>query len=137
MYGFADTPELDSAQHLLPSGAFLLARAPGVKSPVGCGGFRTYPQREYVAEIRRMYVVPTWRGQGLGQLMLTRLEGLAASAGAREAILETGSLNTAALRLYELAGYQRTAPYVPGRLDINRAFAKPLVAQSGELSRPA
>jgi GNAT superfamily N-acetyltransferase len=84
-----------------------------------------------------MYVVPTWRGQDLGYLMLTHLEDLAASTGAREAILETGSLNTAALRLYELAGYQRTAPYVPGRLDINRAFAKPLAAKAGELPRPA
>jgi GNAT superfamily N-acetyltransferase len=60
-----------------------------------------------VAELKRMYVVPTARGRGLSRLVLRELEARAAALGASRVVLETGDKALAALGLYESAGYAR------------------------------
>lgn len=137
IYGFADQPQLDSARHTLPNGAFVIARAAGT-GPVGCGGFRMHPHRTRVAEIKRMYVVPAWRCGGLGRRLLTHLETLATDFGASDLLLETGCANNIALHLYHSAGYQAIAPYVAGRdRAVNRAFTKKLANKVSSLPLPA
>jgi putative acetyltransferase len=49
--------------------------------------------------------------KGIAQLILARLEDLARVARYQAIRLETGSRQAEALRLYELAGYRRIAPY--------------------------
>ncbi|MGA8717932.1 MAG: GNAT family N-acetyltransferase, partial [Solirubrobacteraceae bacterium] len=60
-----------------------------------------------VAELKRMYVVPAARGRGLSRAVLSELETRATALGATRVVLETGDKATAALALYESAGYAR------------------------------
>ncbi|MDY7536959.1 GNAT family N-acetyltransferase [Undibacterium sp. RTI2.1] len=69
---------------------------------VACGALVLAP--EY-GEIKRMYVHPTQRGQGLAKRLLHSLEAAAYKAGCRQVMLETGPRHTEALRLYAQAGF--------------------------------
>ena len=57
------------------------------------------------AEIKRMYVAPTARGNKLGAAMLDRLEHEATVLGIDRIVLETGSRQSEAIQLYERAGF--------------------------------
>lgn len=73
---------------------------------VGCGGL--YPLASGVAELRKMYFRPEIRGLGLGRVLL---EDLVAEARRREFTrieLETASNLTAAIALYQRAGFVET-----------------------------
>jgi len=87
----------------------VLAFADG--EPVGCGAFR--PIDEKTVEIKRMFVLPEFRGKGIASSVLAELESWAKEKGASCAVLETGSTMTSAIRLYEKAGYKRTENYGP------------------------
>jgi putative acetyltransferase len=54
-----------------------------------------------------MFVPPAARGDGIGRALLVRLEEEAAALGCPTIRLETGTLQHAALALYESAGYER------------------------------
>ncbi|HEX2683351.1 MAG TPA: GNAT family N-acetyltransferase [Ferruginibacter sp.] len=73
------------------------------EKPVGCGAFKEYDHTK--AEIKRMYILPEYRNQSLGQNILRELELWAAEENFSECILETGRNNPAAIKLYEKAGY--------------------------------
>ncbi|WP_309075007.1 GNAT family N-acetyltransferase [Streptomyces sp. NWU339] len=101
---------------------FLLARL-GRGPALACGGWRTL--NTSAAEIKRMYVVPPARGQGLGRRILAALEQDVLGRGPIEVLLETGIRNVAALGLYTACGYEPIRSYVPGRNpEINRALRK-------------
>jgi len=132
-YGFADRPELDApVTYQPPAGRFVVAYTPhsgsAAAEAVGCGGVRIYDPDRRVAEVRKMHILPAWRGRGIGHTILDHLERHAAAGHAQSVLLETGVQNTAAIRLYTSVGYRPIQPYVPGRKDANRAFAKTLVA---------
>ncbi|MGC9954458.1 MAG: GNAT family N-acetyltransferase [Rhizomicrobium sp.] len=78
--------------------------------PVACGAFRPF---EGSAEIKRMYVVPAFRGRGLARRMLDFLEAEAARRGFPRAILETGRQMTEALGLYRSRGWQEIPVFGP------------------------
>ena len=63
------------------------------------------------AELKRMWVVPEARGQGLSRKILDELEARARREGARWLKLETGVENHAALALYERSGFVRCEPF--------------------------
>src|SRR5438552_2928698 len=99
-----------ASNHLLPVEAlrqagvtFLLARVDG--QVAGCGAF-VNRGGEY-AEVKRMFVVPEFRGLKVGRLLLDQLEALARNAGLVLARLEAGVFQPEALRLYERASYLR------------------------------
>jgi putative acetyltransferase len=71
---------------------------------VGCGAFK--PFEEGVAEIKRMYVLPDYRGRGVAAAVLRELEQWAAELGAARCVLETGKAMTEAIGLYRKSGYQ-------------------------------
>jgi putative acetyltransferase len=87
--------------------AFLVGSLSGW--PVACGAYR--PMSPDVAEIKRMYVEPDFRGRGLGRLILQELETRARRDGYLLARLETGTSQPEAIRLYERAGYHRIDCY--------------------------
>jgi GNAT superfamily N-acetyltransferase len=64
--------------------------------------------------IRSMAVVPNARGTGVARLLLAEVETFAASRGATRLSLTTTPFLTAAIRVYERAGFRR----VPGQLDL-------------------
>ncbi len=86
-----------------PEGAFLVVYVDD--QPVGCGGIRALTGD--TAEVRRMFVAPRLRGQGLGRQLLSFLEQEARALGYRFIELETGERNTAAQNLYTTNGYER------------------------------
>jgi putative acetyltransferase len=103
-----------ASNHLLPveslrqpGVAFLAAWVEGRLA--GCGAFinrdGTY------AEIKRMFVLPEFRGLKVGRRILDELEERARASGLRLARLETGVSQPEALRLYEGAGYLRRGPF--------------------------
>jgi GNAT superfamily N-acetyltransferase len=72
--------------------------------PVACGALQ--PIGDGVGEIKRMYVRPAYRGQGLSRLILAALEELAMQRGYHTLRLETGGFLAPALGLYRGAGYR-------------------------------
>ena len=77
--------------------------------PVGCGAFRDFSPGE--VEIKRMFVLPEYRGQGIAQAVLTELERWAQEQGNAAYMLETGKRQPEAIRLYEKSGYALTPSY--------------------------
>jgi len=70
---------------------------------VACGAWQ--PLEEGVAEIKRMFVRPAYRGRGIARQLVVALEEEALAAGRRILRLETGTYLPAALALYRSAGY--------------------------------
>jgi putative acetyltransferase len=62
-------------------------------------------------EIKRMFVRPALRGQGVAQALVAFLEATARENGVTLVRLETGVLQPEALRFYERAGYARRGPF--------------------------
>ena len=71
---------------------------------LSCGAFKIMDSK--VLEIKRMYTVPSYRGKGLAALVLKNLEEWASKEGFKCCVLETGTRQIAAIRLYEKCGYQ-------------------------------
>ena len=79
------------------------------EKPVGCGAFKAFDEQQ--VEIKRMYVLPEYRGQAIGLQVLEELEKWAAELSYTGCILETGRKQPEAIRLYEKAGYQLIKNY--------------------------
>ena len=82
-----------------PRAVFVVAYADG--HPVGCGALRPYA--DDIAEVKRMYTVPAWRGRGVAAAVLAELERHARAFGYPTMRLETGDRQPGAIRLYERA----------------------------------
>ena len=98
-------------------GTFLVAY--NGSEAIGCGAVRRLGEAE--AEIKRMYVVPTSRGQGVGRSLLSALEEEARALGADRLLLETGDRLPEALALYVRAGFSvipRFGEYVDSPLSL-------------------
>lgn len=92
------------------TGVFLLVVAG--REPVGCGGLRFITQD--LAELTRVYVVPTARGKGVGSFVLDALEEEATQSGRLHIRLDTRLDLCEAIRLYERRGYRACAPFSDG-----------------------
>ena len=57
-------------------------------------------------EIKRMYVAPAQRGQGVGQLLLLALQSDLRDSGVGQALLETGQAQAEAVALYRKLGFE-------------------------------
>jgi putative acetyltransferase len=80
---------------------FFLARWRGM--PVGCGGVALFSD---FAEVKRMYVRPVARRQGVADAILARIEAEVRGAGLSLLRLETGERQIAAMQLYARAGFR-------------------------------
>ncbi|MBE9167935.1 GNAT family N-acetyltransferase [Pleurocapsales cyanobacterium LEGE 06147] len=89
-----------------------------------------YPiARGYKAvEIRKMYLLPAFRGKGLGKDLLQQLEAAIAARDFREIWLETASVLKEAIKLYEKSGYQPATGVETARCD--RVYVKKLLKNS-------
>ncbi|MDT8415512.1 MAG: GNAT family N-acetyltransferase [Flavobacteriaceae bacterium] len=85
----------------------LLAFENGI--PVGCGAIKAYGSD--TMEIKRMYVAPDHRGKGIAAKVLAELEKWAGELGFEKCILETGTRQSSAIRLYLKSGYQQIPNY--------------------------
>jgi ribosomal protein S18 acetylase RimI-like enzyme len=111
LYGGRDTSPIEDGVFDPPRGAFFLGYLGD--EPVATGGWRLRPDVHVLgatgaAEIKRMYVAPAARRRGHGNDLLAHLEQTAGAAGADVMVLETGTEQPAAIRMYVEAGYELT-----------------------------
>ena len=85
-----------------PGGEFIVGWVAG--EAVCCGGVKRLDER--TGEIKRMYVIPAFRGCGIARRLLGELEERARALGYERARLDTGPRQEQAQHLYESAGYQ-------------------------------
>lgn len=71
---------------------------------VACGAIKKYDDE--LMEIKRMYVLPSHRGQGLASKVLKELEKWSSELGYHQCILETGIKQLDAIKLYKKNKYQ-------------------------------
>jgi putative acetyltransferase len=102
-------PTREAAMFVEPDGVFLVVRRE--EQAVGCGGICRFDRTR--AELKRMYVLPEARGEGLGRRILVELEVHARRLGYEGVVLETGDRQLEALGLYRSAGYERITCYPP------------------------
>ena len=76
---------------------------------VGCGAIKQFTSD--TVEIKRMFVLPEKRGQGIAQSVLQELELWAGELGFEKCILETGKRQPDAIALYKKSGYHQIANY--------------------------
>ena len=77
--------------------------------PVGCGAIKKYMNT--TMEIKRMFVVPEKRNQGIASTILKELETWAGELNFQKCILETGKKQTEAIKLYQRNNYTIIANY--------------------------
>jgi putative acetyltransferase len=92
---------------------------------VGTAAYQPTSRAPQAVEIRKMYLLPEVRGQGLGSFLLQALEQTIAQQGYREIWVETASVLKEAVLLYERRGYQPATGVETLRCD--RVYRKLLI----------
>ena len=77
--------------------------------PVGCGCFKKFNEDTF--ELKRMFVVPEYRGQGIASRLVYEIETWASELEYTYAALETGNKQTEAINLYQNLGYTITSNF--------------------------
>ncbi|XHX77720.1 MAG: GNAT family N-acetyltransferase [Stenomitos frigidus ULC029] len=91
---------------------------------VGTGAYYPIPRGQNAVEIRKMYLLPEARGQGLGRFLLQTLEATIATRHFEQIWIETASVLAEAVKLYETSGYQPATGVETERCD--RVYLKVL-----------
>ena len=78
---------------------------------VGCTSFKV--REPGLAEVKRMFVRASHRGQGLSRRLMAELEKRAVAEGVRFFVLETARNFAAAVGLYRAQGYTEIENYPP------------------------
>ena len=73
------------------------------KKAVGCACFKVF--EEDSIEIKRMFLIPKYRGQGIADKILEELENSAMEKGFSNAVLETGIKQPEAIGFYKRNNY--------------------------------
>ena len=103
----------------LPAGTLILRKIMHHDEAVGCGAVLL--NEDGSAEMKRVFIDPTHRGQKLGEQLIAALEQAASEKGCHTLRLETGIEQHAAVKLYQRCGYQiceAFAPYEPDPLSV-------------------
>lgn len=85
---------------------------------VGTAAYYPINRGEKAVEIRKMYLLPKVRGLGLGKYLLQQIETVIASRGFEQIWIETASILTEAVKLYESHGYLPTTGVETSRCDL-------------------
>ncbi|MGI8521868.1 MAG: GNAT family N-acetyltransferase [Nocardioides sp.] len=134
-YGGRDDTPLRPEMFEPPDGSFFVGYLGD--GPVASGAWRIRADVRRLgslraAEIKRMYVAPSWRRLGLARLVLAHLEATARGAGADTMILETGTGQPEAMALYVASGYAPVESFGHYRDSaMNRCYARRLAVADG------
>ena len=103
----ADLP----GEYTTPRGALVLAFVDA--EPAGCCALRPLDSSDYAnaAEMKRLYVRPAFRGQGLGRLLTEAILDAARHADYSCVLLDTLDDMESARALYEDLGFEEIPPY--------------------------
>ncbi|HNQ13052.1 MAG TPA: GNAT family N-acetyltransferase [Bacteroidia bacterium] len=78
---------------------------------VGCGAIKPYADQ--IAEVKRMFVRPEYRKQGMAAAILKELESWAKELGIQKLVLETGRKQIEAIALYTKHDYEICENFEP------------------------
>lgn len=92
---YAQFNKIDSLQHVV-------VLYEGTEA-IGCGAIKEYDTG--TAEVKRMFVAPTYRNKGYASAILKELENMARQLGYTKCILETGVKQPEAISLYRKNAY--------------------------------
>ncbi|MEY2993567.1 MAG: hypothetical protein RL357_502 [Pseudomonadota bacterium] len=94
-----------------PNGGAFVAMVNDV--PAGCCAFRPLTDVGYdnACEMKRLFVLPAFRGFGLGQMLIDRTMTEARLQGYRHMLLDTLDKMETARALYQEAGFVEVPPY--------------------------
>jgi GNAT superfamily N-acetyltransferase len=81
------------------------------KRPIACGAMKAI--HEGRMEVKRMYTLPEFRGNGAASSILKELETWAAEEAFSHCVLETGKRQPEAIALYTRSGYIQVPNYPP------------------------
>ncbi|MGB3200682.1 MAG: GNAT family N-acetyltransferase [Nodosilinea sp.] len=101
---------------------------------VGTAGYRPTHRGDRAVELRKMYLLPAARGQGLGRHLLSTMEAAIQNRGFDQIWLETASVLKEAVGLYESSGYEPASGVETARCD--RVYYKKLALPVVEGSSP-
>ena len=97
----------DVGEFVAPRGCFVVGWRND--EPIACGAVKLHAETD--ADIKRMWVASSARGQGTGRELLGELERHAARLGATAVRLETNRALPEALALYRAAGFREVEPF--------------------------
>jgi len=126
-YGVLDDSEygLTAAMFDPPLGVFLIAHVPArsdaaaPSDPIGGVGLRVLDRNveraaaglvhetDGTGEVKRLWVDPTWRGNGIARALMDALEDAARGLGLHDLCLATGDRQPEAVALYRATGWER------------------------------
>src|SRR5262245_20874465 len=113
-----------------PAGELLLARD-NYGEALGCVGLRPMMPDRY-CEMKRLYVLPSARGLGLGRALIDAIVGEAVRIGYAEMRLDTLPTMTDAISVYRKAGFEPIAPYYKTPIAGTLFFARSLTVARRE-----
>jgi putative acetyltransferase len=121
-YGLSSNPEETDADlhdihtsYLANGGAFRIVECDNKIA----GSYGLYPTIRQSCELRKMYLLPEFKGRGLGKKMMDDALCKAKSLGFLEMTLETNSRLTEALGLYRKYGFKEFTPnHLSDRCDL-------------------
>jgi putative acetyltransferase len=122
----ADRDVLEIEKYYLETGGEFWTLLNAAGQVIGSVGYHpiTRQQQGAAVEIRKMYLLSAYRGQGLGRYVLGKLEESIKAHGFQEIWIETASVLKEAVQLYENSGYLPTSGVETARCD--RAYIKQL-----------
>ena len=106
--GFAEEPAALPGRYAPPRGRLLLAR--NGAHAAGCVALRPLEEAG-VCEMKRLFVRPAYRGQGLGYRLAMQIVNEATALGYAIMRLDTLDMLDSAMRMYAVMGFQRRTPY--------------------------
>jgi putative acetyltransferase len=107
LYPLESRHGLDTPALMVNGARFFVARQDG--QAIGCAGYLV--RGDGSAEVKSVFVDPTWRGRGIAGRLLEAIEAAARSDGIRLLQLETGARSPDALALYRRLGYRDRGPF--------------------------
>lgn len=109
-----------------PDGALVIATVNGIDA--GCCALRPIADVDYsnACEMKRLFVLPAFRGFGLGRLLVERVMSVARAAGYAHMLLDTLDEMEAARALYRELGFEEVDAYYYNPLPGTRYLAASL-----------
>lgn len=97
--------------HNTTDGLEIVAVIYDMDNPIGCGAYKQYSAD--TMEIKRVYVKPEFRNQGIAQHIMKAIETYGLQKGYSQVLLETGVKQLAAVSSYAKRGYAVCEAYEP------------------------